>query len=838
MAAAVERRQQTRQALSRQAQWVVSSSLACERLRLLLLAHRPKHDTTARIRRAAECAAKVLAPNATALVVMALARKQQPTTTTPHHPTHAVESRQDQSENDSSSPTPSPSPPLAHDLSSTVALLSPSSSSFAASSSPLSSVRRVLRSLGHAAVLHSVFAARSPESGAESATRFACLLGTSVATAFGVAQAMNLTVGLGARVGNAVRAGFSGVTARLPWWRSSASTANVLSVVSAASSSAGGLWLGRLEQLRNLQGVSHVAAVTSLAIGSVASLAIVIRTLEVLGWVRPQRESYLSIASSMAHAGVTFTERQFAALSLPPPERPLGFARLTQLFAAFSTCVVGPVVEEDMATFFIRFLPTRFSGHLLQRACLAASLVGAMHQSFEGGHENVASAALRAALNEIVRYVSPTLPLLVHVGLNYLTLDAYAAISPLRGLHMSGDALAPDESTRELFRDLHHHFDPRHSRPFLALVVAARSTPLLRTLLPGTSHALFARPSKKHSTSWFFGRPRPSPDHLSSHYERVVSELFSVLDTRCVGALTPEQFAFVFLLRPEVLETLRAAFDTLDNQLATNEREHELARIQRRENEERAADGPDVEIGASISRDRRFNQLRAAARANSQPLQTWVIHHARAMPERDAEEDWRTPPPSYPFVCAEWFGNFGAARVTTNKTWLMESLRTAGATKMYDPAHHYAAGHDPSPSGWSRRGPLSWLEYPEELDATPLPIEVAPRFHKLMHMFRAYVDLTVAAAFQSHLDYYGEIDAEQAAAREEAAATAGEEEEATSPPVPRRFTRASLHAWVRDLALQDASATDALLAQCVFTMHGSMPHAMHIYNVAFATFKQ
>jgi hypothetical protein len=290
--------------------------------------------------------------------------------------------------------------------------------------------------------------------------------------------------------------------------------------------------------------------------------------------------------------------------------------------------------------------------------------------------------------------------------------------------------------------------------------------------------------------------------------------------------------ALVFLLQAEPLEVLRAAFKTLDVALAEVELKEQTSAIARRRIEEYAKpENKDRPVERVKERDRYYSDLLLAAYANSHPLEAHVIHHARCMPDAEDGDPNHARPRALHFVCGEWISSGASAHSVEAKEWLLTSFRAAGA-KIHDPLRHYAKDNEPVHSGWRslRRGMWSDALPPA---ATPLPMEVQPRFRRLMAMFRAYTQLMVEAAFRAHREYYGEVCTVEADAKED-----GPDDQPRPPKrFIRRFTRAAFTSWMRDLALQDSASTESLLIQSVLTVHGAMPHPMHIYNVAHATFQ-
>lgn len=767
----------------------------------------------------------------------------------------------------------------------------PSSASVSLQRSLRRSLHSSLRAMGLAHVTHSVFRSRNLSSGAQSLARGGVMLLASAGFVF-LWSARRLPGLLGRLMGlsNGRRyvsprtsvelAADARMQAQMnPWARATT------------------LWPRILQHLAELQGGKSVATYAGIVVGSVALFSAVMGVLRTLNWIAPPRDGYPDIARSMSQLAWPFTRSQRAGLDMPPVAR-ASFAERSQWMLSIhplsSALLVGPYVEELglqvvlPPTMWILswFTPAALAGpgaQLALRAVIAGFISGAAHFP---AHKRP-SAALLASFTQVLEALSPhsslLLPTAFHSLVNYVTRDAYAAISPLRGLALEAEVAdakwsnTPEAqaATRELRDELEFFLDPTQHRWMLRTTVLLRQTPLLRALIPARHHAIFAQPTPVQRR-WFSGEKRPSPCALSTRYTNVVVALFQLLDPSGQGWLDERALAFLLLLRPEHLDVLRAAFTVIDSELATSELlersaelEREFAEVERRAAMEAADADRSAERLASEKQARERAQRRAyrALGHNVRPLEDQVVHVARRMPDEE-EADERgvafSPrtlrPEEVPFPSAHWVGMGKHAVGSLSderlyaKQYLLARMEKAGA--QLDPAAAAAAaGAGPdepqgSPLGWSlglMRSIGVQLGVPGLVvdggapPALPLPPDARARFNKLMMKFGAYVSLYSRAAFRTHLRAYGEEipDDDGAAFDEPPPRAEGEEEEekkddgaaaaaaAARPGTStRRFTVRSLCALVSDLALLDAPGTDAMLAHAVLVLNGTMPHPM------------
>ena len=532
--------------------------------------------------------------------------------------------------------------------------------------------------------------------------------------------------------------------------------------------------------------------------------------------------------------------------------------------------------------------------HRVPVLALRVLLVGGLSASIHPARK-APSAAAAAAVSTVLCAVSPfsslLLPTLFHACLNYLACDAYAAISPLRGLQLEpepeGDGAqqqplrwsttpAAQAASQQLRAELLHFCDPTARATLLRLAVLVRTTPLLRLLAPSRKHPMFRQPShQKHTLSSPSSPPPPlSLDPavpagrcaLSTRYCSVVGALFTMLDHEQRGYLSARSLGFLLLLWPSNLELLRGAFATIDAELATSELEARIAQLQA------ARDAEANEAAAGRARTTRAEQASNYSRAflaleaEVLPLEPQVIHVARQMDQArsqaDRTESVHAVAASRPFPCAEWMGvdTRGGSRdnpadytsLTPERRaaleFLLHRMQVSGA-HLDAPALAAAANSDEplDALGWQLDGAALLarrlgVPVAAALDPGPAPA-LAPRqqrrFQRLAKKFEAYANMMQGALWEANLSAYGEevADDDDAGAAEESKESA--EEKAPQPirPTTRRFTCRSLYALLRDSALLDVEGTDALMAHATLVLSGRMPHPMQLFNVCVDTFQ-
>jgi len=705
-------------------------------------------------------------------------------------------------------------------------------------------LRGALRPLGYRPVCHSVWpgpSTRSPAALGQSIWRLILL------SAMGV-------------IGAAIRFRLSGSRSGLPTTRSEVNIPH---------------WMMTLLQQT---GWRAFAIGGSVVIGGAATISMILTSLTSLGWIRPQRESYTSISMAMGLSGPVWPSARHRW-------------RKSEVQGAVMIASFVPFEESAWeytaswlawcARLIMRIPADTLSDRLLLRPILAAWVSGLAHSATSNTKQ--ASVALVTLFNQLLSQlihlaaaplssatslpyappfsISPlVVPVLLHTLLNWLALDCYTALSP-RGLeidqHYRPLSVDGEMEIRRLFQELFYHFDPRANAIGVEIAALVGSIPGLRYLLRHRTNPIFQQPSSKQLFTWL-SPPSPSPRSLSSNTLKLASRIFTLLDSRGLGEWDARSFAWFFLLAPEPLDLLRAAFVALDSQESQEEYESEMKRLEEALKREDERDAEARKRGEAVpDQSRSERRARSVIEQETQPLTDRTIHVHRTMPDG-------VTPVTLPFPCAAWFDTTSTPMHTEAVNGLRASLRAAGAhgfTSNDDQHDHdrdrdgrrgRGRGYRSSAAAEAARKRGWTLTYFDRLVEEVAPEALQPpiadllnpreqqRFNRLMHRFKAYCELTCAAAFHAHLQYYGEIGmvTEKSKDDDESRNKANGDASASisNSSLIRRFTFHSFVRYLSDLALFDAPTAQSMLLQSSLILTDATTHPMHLYNIALTNF--